>query len=168
MAKFWYVIRSKPRKEDVVWRQVHGRGFETFHPRIRVNPVNPRARKLKPYFPGYLFVRVDIEEAGLSVFKWLPHAVGLVNFGGEPAIVPDNLINTIRKRLEEVNAAGGELFEGLKPGEVVLISDGPFKGYEAIFDARLPGSERVRVLLELLGSQRQVPVELDSGQIERK
>ena len=113
-------------------------------------------------------MRVDIEEAGLSVFKWLPHAVGLVNFGGEPAIVPDNLINTIRKRLEEVNAAGGELFEGLKPGEVVLISDGPFKGYEAIFDARLPGSERVRVLLELLGSQRQVPVELDSGQIERK
>ena len=168
MAKYWYVIRSKPRKEDVVWRQVHGGGFEAFYPRIRVNPVNPRARKLRPYFPGYLFVRVDIEEVGMSTFQWMPHSFGLVNFGGEPAIVPENLIHSLRKRVDEINAAGGELFDGLHPGEVVIISDGPFKGYEAIFYARVAGSERVRVLLELLGNQRQVPLELDAGKIERK
>jgi hypothetical protein len=49
-----------------------------------------------------------------------------------------------------------------------MISDGPFAGYEAIFDARVPGSERVRVLLQLLNSQRQVPLELTAGQIKQK
>lgn len=168
MAHYWYALRSKPRKEDVVWRQVRTRGFETFFPRLRVNPVNPRSKKIKPYFPGYLFVYADLEEVGLSVFRWMPHAIGLVSFGGEPAPVPENLIHAIRKRVEQIAEAGGEVLDGLKQGDVVRISDGPFRGYEAIFDERLPGKERVRVLLELLGSQRRVPLELKTGQIQRK
>ena len=167
MADQWYALRSKPRKEEVVWRQVRSQGFESFYPRLRVNPVNPRSSKIRPYFPGYMFVKADLEAVGISLFQWMPHSMGLVCFGGEPANVPENLIHTIRKRVEEIAAAGGELFEGLKPGDVVRISDGPFRGYEAIFDTRLPGSERVRVLLELLGNQRRVPVELHAGQIQR-
>jgi len=167
MGQDWYALRTKPRKEDAAWRQVEIRDFETFYPRLRVQPVNPRSRKHHPYFPGYLFVLVDLEEVGLNVFKWMPHTLGLVSFGGEPAIVPPHLIETIRKRVNEINAAGGEVFDGLKAGDTVRISDGPFKDYDAIFDARLPGSERVRVLLELLGSQRQVPLELNAGQIKR-
>lgn len=168
MPKLWYALRSKPRKEEVVWRQLHTQGFEVSFPRLRVNPVNPRARKLRAYFPGYLFVFANIEEVGISMFQWMPHAMGLVSFGGEPAEVPESLIRAIEKRVEDISKAGGEVLEGLKPGDVVRINDGPFRGYEAIFDARLPGSERVRVLLELLGSQRRVPVELHTGYIEKK
>jgi transcriptional antiterminator RfaH len=164
----WYALRSKARKEEVVWRQVRTAGFDVFYPRLKVQPVNPRARKLKAYFPGYMFVRVDIDQVGMSAFQWMPHAMGLVCFGDEPAIVPDNLIYAIQKRVEEISAVGGELFDGLNPGDTVVISDGPFAGYEAIFNARLPGSERVRVLLQLLNSQRQIPVELKAGQIKQK
>ncbi len=168
MANLWYALRSKPRKEEVVWRQARDQGYEVFYPRLRVHAVNPRARKIRPYFPGYLFVRVDIDEVGLSVFQWMPHSTGLVSFGGEPSAVPENLISIIQRRLEEINAAGGEVFDGLKQGDVVTISYGPFEGYEAIFDARIPGSERVRVLLQLLSNQRRVPVELDASHIRRK
>jgi transcription antitermination factor NusG len=164
----WYALRCKPRKEEAVWRQVVNQGFETYYPRMRVNPVNPRARKVKPYFPGYLFVQADLDEVGVSVFKWMPHTLGLVSFGGEPALVPGNLIQAVRQRVDQINAAGGEVFDGLKPGDEVFIKDGPFTGYEAIFDARLPGSMRVRVLLELLGNRRLVSVTLDTGLIERK
>jgi transcriptional antiterminator RfaH len=167
MSNYWYALRSKPRKEDVVWRQVRMHDIEVYYPRLKVQPVNPRSRKVRPYFPGYMFVKVDIEELGLSTFKWMPHALGLVSFGDEPAVVPDNLIHEIQKRVDEIAAVGGELFDGLSQGDQVMISEGPFSGYEAIFDVRLPGSERVRVLLQLLNSKRQVPVELDSGQIER-
>jgi transcription antitermination factor NusG len=97
----------------------------------------------------------------------MPHAIGIVNFDGEPASVPENLIYEIRKRVEAIAAAGGELFEGLKQGDPVKISDGPFAGYEAMFDARLPGSERVRVLIKML-SDRRLPVELRAGQVQRK
>jgi len=70
--------------------------------------------------------------------------------------------------VDEIAVAGGELFDGLKPGDEVNISSGPFAGYEALFDARLPGSERVRVLIKMLSDQRRIPVELKSGQVERK
>jgi len=167
MPYHWYALRSKSRKEDAVWRQLQSQGYEVFYPCLRVHPVNPRSRKIVPYFPGYLFVEVDLEQSGISVFQWMPHTVGLVSFGGEPSIVPENLILAIQKRVDEINAAGGEIFDGLKPGETVWISDGPFQGYEAIFDGRLPGSERVRVLLEFLGNRRKVSVVLDPSQIQR-
>lgn len=167
MPSYWYTLRSKPRKEEFVWQQALAAGFEMYYPRLRVHPVNPRSRKLVAYFPGYLFVRADLEQVGISMFQWMPHTLGLVGFDGEPAAVPENLIQAIQQRVDEVNRLGGELFDGLKSGERVQISDGPFRGYEAIFDARLPGSERVRVLLEFLGSRRQVSLVLDASQIQR-
>ena len=85
MALRWYALRSKTRKEDIVHRQVKEKGFEVFYPRLRTNPVNPRSRKYKPYFPGYLFIQANLEEVGLSMFQWMPHTLGLVSFGGEKA-----------------------------------------------------------------------------------
>lgn len=167
MTLHWYALRSKPRKEDIVWKQVNERGFEVFYPRLRVNPVNPRSRKFKPYFPGYIFVRADIESSGMSTFQWLPHSTGLVSFGGEPAPVPDNLIHAIRERVNEITKAGGEVFDALHKGDVVRINYGPFEGYEAIFDIQLPGTERVRVLLQFL-SNRYVPIELEASHLQPK
>ncbi len=167
MSQSWYALRSKPCKEDIVWKQARDRGVEVFYPRMRVQPVNPRSRKIKPYFPGYLFVRVSLDDVGLSIFQWMPYSVGLVSFGGEPAAVPDSLINAIQQRVDEIAAAGGQVFDGLKRGDLVQIECGPFRGYEAIFDARIPGSERVRVLLKFL-DERRVPVELDASFIQSK
>jgi transcription antitermination factor NusG len=168
MSVQWFAMRTKPRKEEVVWRQLRVDGYDTYFPRLRVNPVNPRARKLIPYFPGYIFIHVDLDQVGQSVFQWMPHTTGLVSFGGEAAPVPENLIVELKKRIKEIAEAGGEKFLGLKTGDPVIIQEGPFYGYEAIFDARISGNERVRVLLELMINQRQVPIELNAGQISRK
>ena len=143
------------------------RKVETFAPHIRVQVVNPRARRMRPYFPGYVFIHVDMEKDGRSVYQYVPGTSGVVAFGGEPAHVPDGLIQAVRHRVDEVNAAGGELFDALKAGDTVIVQDGPFAGYEAIFDVRLPGTERVRVLLKLL-QRRQVPLDLPAGQIKPK
>ncbi len=167
MAASWYALQSKPNKEEALFEQLENQGYEVFFPRIRVSPVNPRAKKIKAYFPGYMFVHADLEKVGISAFQWMPFARGMVSFDTEPATVPDPLIQAIRRRVEEVNQAGGELFSGLQKGDTIFIHDGPFAGYEAIFDVRLPGSERVRVLIRLL-SERQVPVELGAGQIRQK
>lgn len=167
MADNWYVLRSKSRKEDVVWQQLQTKNIENYYPRIRVHPVNPRARKIKPYFPGYLFIRADIDALGISTFKWMPHTLGFVSFDGEPAQIPDLVIDDLKKRIQEINDAGGEVFDGLKSGDKVRIHNGPFSGYEAVFDARLPGQERVRVLLKFINDLRQIPVELDTSQIHK-
>ncbi|MFA5872882.1 MAG: transcription termination/antitermination NusG family protein [Anaerolineales bacterium] len=167
MAASWYVLHSKPRKEEFLAEQMELRKIEIFNPRIRVQTVNPRARKIKSYFPGYVFVHLDMEKAGTFSMQYLPGAAGLVTFGGEPAYVPDGLIHAIQQRVDEINGAGGELFDALKIGATVVIHSGPFAGYEAIFDARLPGSDRVRVLLKLL-KNRQMLVDLPAGQIRPK
>jgi transcription antitermination factor NusG len=166
MSEQWYVLRSKPNKEDALWQELTARSYEVFYPQIHVKPVNPRSRKIRPYFPGYLFVNVDLPVIGYSALAWMPYSYGLVFFDSEPASVPDVLIDALRRHMDAVNAAGGELFDGLKQGETISIQAGPFAGYEAIFDARLPGSERVRVLLKLL-NKNQVPLELPAGQIKR-
>jgi transcription antitermination factor NusG len=164
MAIYWYVLHSKPHKEEMLAEQLELRRIETFAPRIRVQVVNPRARKVRSYFPGYIFVHTDLEKLGLSVLQYVPGSAGLIAFGGEPAFVPDGLIHAIRQRVDEINSSGGELFDVLKSGETVMVHSGPFAGYEAIFDMRLPGTERVRVLLKLLRN-RKMPVELPAGYI---
>lgn len=166
MLMHWYALRSKPHKEGLLWQEVYARNFEVFYPRLKVQPVNPRSRKVRPYFPGYLFVHVSLDQIGLSVFHWMPYSLGLVAFNGQPAHVPDALIHAIRQRIEEINAAGGEGLDGLQHGDVVIIRGGPFDGYQAIFNARLPGSERVQVLLKLLQIQ-QKKLELPAAHIER-
>lgn len=163
----WYAIQSKSQKEELLCEQLRMREIETFFPRIRVEPVNPRARRIKPYFPGYVFGRVDFGQVGQSVLEWIPGAVGVVNFGGEPAPVSDHLIQTLQQHLEDINAAASSVSGRFQSGDLVAIHGGPFAGYEAVFDACLPGRDRVKVLLKMLESH-QMPIELPIQQITLK
>jgi transcription antitermination factor NusG len=165
MSVNWYVLHSHPHKEDLLYQQLVSRGLECFYPRLHVTPVNPRSRKIRPYFPGYLFLHSDLATLGISTVQWMPYTTGLVSFGSEPAVVPELLVQALREKLASIEAEGGLRSEALKPGDAVYIHSGVFAGYDAIFDARLPGKERVRVLLKLLGQGRNVPVELDANQI---
>lgn len=163
-AEYWYVIKSKPRKERVLYREVRSRKIECFFPWIAVKPVNPRSAKIRPYFPGYLFVQVALDEVGLSTFSWMPFSQGLVSFGGDPATVPDTLISALKKRMQEIHDKGESNYAQIKAGAPLRIIDGPFQGYDAIFDMQLDGDDRVRILLQMLNNRR-VPVEMHAGQI---
>jgi transcriptional antiterminator RfaH len=161
----WYVLRSKPQKEEFLYQQLMAREIEAFFPCLCVKPVNPRSRKTSPYFPGYLFVRIDESADCLSDFQWMPGSMGLVSFGGEPATVPVELINTIRQIVEFANASFGKRPAYYMPGDLLVIHNGLFDGYEAIFDSHMPGSDRVRVLLQYLKG-RQMPLVLPALDIE--
>lgn len=163
----WYAIQSKSQKEELLCEQLRMREIESFFPRVRVEPVNPRARRIKPYFPGYVFGRVDFGQVGQSMLEWIPGAVGVVNFGGEPAPVSDHLIHTLQQHLEAINAAASNASNRFQSGDLVAIHAGPFAGYEAVFDACLPGRDRVKVLLKMLESY-QMPIELPLQQITLK
>ena len=166
MSSHWYVLRVKPHKERSVCEQLKLRDLAVYFPVLKVNPVNPRAARDRPYFPGYLFVKADLAEMGASALSWVPGAQSLVSFGGLPAQVPTNLIQEIKSRLATIEAHGGLTLEKLKQGDRVRITGGLFAGYEAIFDARLPGNQRVQVLLSFLSSAPQ-PVKLNAADIKR-
>jgi transcriptional antiterminator RfaH len=161
----WYVIHSKPNKEELLYEQLCIRKVDAYYPSIKVHPKNPHARKRKPYFPGYLFVNADLGAIGLATLRWMPGAIGLVDFGGQPASIPDEMLQTIRRNVDRANGIAERKHTKFKPGDRVTIQSGPLAGYRAIFDSRLPGRERVRVLMQMLWD-RQVNVELSVGQIE--
>jgi transcription antitermination factor NusG len=166
MMESWYCIRSKPNKEEFLCGQLTAREIEVFYPRLRVEPVNPRASKIRPYFPGYMFVYLNLDEIGTNALQWMPGALGLVFYGNEPVLVQEELINAIRNRVEAVNASREAWPSGLKPGDTVRVIAGPFTGYEGIFDLRLAGSERARIFLFLL--EQQMKVDLPATYIQLK
>ena len=168
MTSRWYALRSKPGKEGSLYSYICSEDVECYYPCIQVNPVNPRSQKTKPYFPGYMFVQCDLDQVGNNRFRWLPHSLGLVRFGSVPAEVPENLILGIKQTVSQIQDAGGQTNSGLKPGDRVLIENGPFQGYRGVFGTRLSGRDRVRVLLTMLQDSREVPVELKIGQIYKE
>jgi transcriptional antiterminator RfaH len=167
MKSRWYALRSKPRQERALYNYICSQDVVCYYPSIRVNPVNPRSQKTKPYFPGYMFVYSDLSEVGLNRFRWVPHSLGLVRFGNVPAEVPENLIHAIKHTVSQIQNAGEETLLGLNPGDRVLIEDGPFEGFSGIFDTRLSSQDRIRVLLTMLDSSREVPVDLKIDQISK-
>lgn len=166
-GKAWYALHVKPNKEMQVYRYLHASDadIDVYYPSYTVDPVNPRSRRIRPYFPRYLFVQACLETVGESVLQWVPGAVGLVRFGGEPAVVPDHFMHDLKKQVIAFEQAGGPPGDDLKHGDRVRVTSGPFADYEGIFHARLSGEERVQVFLEWLG--RRIPVSMNMRDLRR-
>jgi transcriptional antiterminator RfaH len=158
----WYVFQSKARKERFLCEQLRIREIETFFPCIPAKSANSGYPKLQPYFPGYVFARLNLEACGQSTLDWLPGAVRIVNFGGEPVSVQDYLIQMLREHVEAITRLRPDISNSFHPGDLVMIQAGPFSGYEAIFNAHLPGRQRAEVLLKMLeGSQLRVELAIE-------
>ena len=161
----WYVMHSKPRKEAFLRERLRIQRIEIYLPSMRLTPVNPRARKEQPFFPGYLFIHVDLEKISISELRRIPGSIGIVSYGGEPAYVGDTLIRAIQNQVDEINDSTNRYVDRFRSGDLVVINDGPFANYKAMFDCRLSGQDRVRVLLELLQGQK-IRLELSGRQLQ--
>jgi len=161
----WYVMHSKPQKEALLRERLRIQRIEVYLPSIRVKPVNPRARKEQPFFPGYLFIHVDLEKIPIAELRRIPGSIGIVCSGGEPADVGETLIRAIQKQVEEITDSANSYVDRFRSGDLVVIKEGPFATYKAMFDCRRSGSDRVRVLLELLQGQ-QMRLELSGRQLQ--
>ncbi len=165
MSEQWYVLRSKPHSEDAAYRQVQAQKITAYYPCMKVRTVNPRARQVRPYFPGYLFVRTDLDATGLSVFQYMPYASGLVCFEGIPAPVHDTVVAGIHSTVDEITQSGRMWYDELQRGDKVLIHSGPLRDYHAMFHSRVSGTDRVRLLLEMVRGNT-ISVTLDAAYIE--
>jgi len=158
----WYAVCCKPRQESVAEENLLRQGFRVYLPRIR---IRQRRRghwidAVEVLFPRYIFIRLDPRRRSTAPVRSTRGVVGLVRFGGQPAVVPDAVMEALRERED---AASG-LHEDKRPlfnaGEPVKMVDGPLAGMEGIF-TQLDGDKRVIVLLELLGKANKVTVSRD-------
>jgi transcription antitermination factor NusG len=105
LARQWYALCCKPRKEHLIWQQLASRGYEVFYPHILKMTKNGKRFLVKPFFPGYVFVNLDFEEESASKLQWMQHSTGLVCIDGKPFHIPDGMIAAMQNRLYEINSA---------------------------------------------------------------
>lgn len=159
----WYVIYSKPHREEVAEYHLRRRGVEVFFPRLQLPLSIHKRKQIIPLFPSYLFARIQIPEEYHSAL-WSPGVKDLVSFNGVPAPLDEEIVAFLRQQA----TAGGVLMgcSKLEAGEEVRISRGPFEGLAGIIQNPPDARGRIRVLLELLN--RQVKVELSIQYVESK
>lgn len=158
----WHVLYTQPKKELIVNNQLEQRNLEVYFPVLQYDRGYRRGIRLEPFFPNYLFVRVDLLLDEATGLRWMPGVRGIVVTGDEPAVVPEAVIETLHNRLDALEKRVLRKSDSLfAPGQKVRIVDGPFKGFEAVFQAGLNGHDRVQVLLEFLGRSIRTTVQVE-------
>jgi len=143
----WYVAQTKPRQEERARDNLENQGIRCVLPLLQVEKVRRRTRQWvdEPLFARYLFIELGGENAKWSVLRSTRGVSQLVQFGGVPAKVPYEWMNAFLSR----GRVGVPLFDA---GQRVVVTEGPFKDIEGIYQQR-DGESRAMVLLELLGKR---------------
>lgn len=148
----WYAIQTKGNKEKDVAKRLTNLKLEIFLPWLRDRRrIGSKFQwVLVPLFPGYLFCRLDILISGKTA-RYSPGVKDFLKFGNEITEIPNDIIVALQERCPDGVAAIDPV--AMSAGDFVKIDEGPFAGLEAIFEKKMKGSERVAVLLEILGRQ---------------
>jgi len=158
----WYAVATKPRCEALAEENLRRQGYDCLFPRVRrVRRTETGLKsRVESLFPNYLFLRADPEHESLAPVRSTRGAIGLVRFGMEPARVPQCVIARILERMDADDGVVRLDVPTLEPGSTVRVTTGPLVGWEGVFLAG-EGSDRVRLLLTLLGSEREVVLPRD-------
>lgn len=158
----WHLLYTKPHKESLVHAQLDGRGIEVFFPYLQYERGHRRGVRLEPFFPHYLFVKTDLMAAEASGLRSLPGLRKIVDFDERPAVIPDEIVDDLRRRLDPYRDRIVPKSEWLfTPGQQVEVTDGPFVGFEAIYQRSLSGGQRVQILLDMMGSWTRMQLSID-------
>jgi transcriptional antiterminator RfaH len=147
----WYLVYSKPRMEQVAQENLQRQGYETYLPMLR----QTRRRNGRYYdsieacFPRYLFIHLDTRTDNWSPIRSTLGVAKMVEFGGLPAMVPNDLIAALQAN---ENADGLQQLQEpeLKAGDKVTVLEGPFAGYQGIYQQH-QSRERVAILMDIVG-----------------
>jgi transcription elongation factor/antiterminator RfaH len=147
----WYAIYTKPKCEDIVALQLRSIGINVLTPKIKTKRYRYGRTKevIETLFPCYIFAEFDVLRHNRTVkyIKGVRYIVGK----DAPIKVSNEIINSITNHTED----GLVKIEPkkLEKGQVVRIKEGPFKGFNAIFEKQLKGAERISLLLEEINAR---------------
>ncbi len=160
--KHWYALYTKPRAEKKVYGALLEKEQEAYLPTIiRVRQWKDRKKKVEmALFPGYLFVRIDYKYR-FDILQ-INGVVKIINFKGIPAVVPDRQIEDLKKLLEHPDTL--RLEKTLPAGQMVEVTDGPFKGVRG-WVKTIKDESRLVIIIESI--QQSLSVEIDAGQVKK-
>src|ERR1017187_3774929 len=160
-APGWWAIYTRHQHEKLAADSLAYRGFEVFLPVYScLRRWSDRVKELSlPLFPGYLFLRRGLGPQ-LPILT-TPGVSGLVGFAGEPAVVSDAEIESVRQVLAK--GVHVEPHPFLKCGDWVRVNGGPLEGMEGIL-VRNKSQFRLVLCVDLV--QKSVAVEVDAWMVD--
>jgi transcriptional antiterminator RfaH len=158
----WYVVQTHPHAERKAVAHLARQGFDTYLPCYLKRRRHARRIEnvVAPMFPNYLFVAFDI---ALQRWRCIQSTIGvvrLVSNGELPAAVPGRIVDELKAKEDERGLIPLNLGPRFARGDRVRVLNGTFNSCVGLFDG-LNGSERVAVLLELLGRKVRVIMSVD-------
>ena len=155
----WYVLYSKPQKEECARFHLSAKGLEVFFPQLRFPNSTKKRKQIVPLFPNYLFVRLRLLSEEFCQAKWSPGVSRIVSFNGIPAPIDSRVVETL---MQQTNGEGViEARPNLRSGQEVRITGGPFNGLLGIIQEPPNAKGRIKILLQLLDrpTKADLPIE---------
>ncbi len=172
-TKQWYAIHTYSGYEEKVAESIRQRSesldmkdkiIQVLVPKEKMIEVKNGKRKVveKRIFQGYVLVQIKMTEDAWYIVRNTPSVTGFVGSGTEPTPISTDEIEKIMKRMGRDEPKHKIDY---KIGEVVSITDGPFKGFDGSINEVDQTKGKLKVLVNMFG--RETPVELDSLQVKR-
>ncbi len=169
----WYAIHTYSGYENAVTRNLKQRiDSLNMHDKI-FNVVVPTEKKIRVkggkrvteeerIYPGYVLVEMIVDDESWFVVRNTPRVTGFVGSGTQPVPLTEAEFNSLMKQMSSDTVKHKV---DLSTGDLVIISDGPFKDLEGKVGGVDEASGKVKVLVSMFG--RETPVELDFLQVKR-
>lgn len=175
MAHRWYVVHAYSGSEKSVADEIRKKAEkqnlvdsfqEILVPTEEVVEIKrgQKANVERKVFPGYIMVRMDMNDTTWHLVKDIPRVTGFLGAKGKPAPITNAEAERLMKQLQE----GAErprtsiLYE---IGETVKVTDGPFNSFTGVVENVDNDKTRLTVSVSIFG--RATPVELDFTQVEK-
>jgi transcriptional antiterminator NusG len=169
----WYVLHTYSGYEDAVAKNLKQR-IESLGMEDKIfNVLVPKEKKIKikngkrkvveeKIYPGYVLVEMVVTDDSWYVVRNTPNVTGFVGAGTTPVPVSLPEIANLEKRIKGDEP---QFKIEARPGDLVKITDGPFKDFDGKISEVDEERGKVKVLVNMFG--RDTPVELDSLQIKK-
>ena len=172
-TRAWYAINTYSGYEDKVADSIKQRIngidladkiFDAIVPKEKQIEIKNGKRKVvdRKIFQGYVLVEMKLSDETWYIIRNTPGVTGFVGTGTQPTPVSDKEITKIKKRM---GVEDPKYTVNYQIGEVVSITDGPFKGFEGAVNDIDAQKGKLKVMVSMFG--RDTSVELDALQVKK-
>ena len=172
-TRAWYAISTYGGYEDKVADSIQQRAktvdfadkiFDAIVPKEKQIEIKNGKRKVvdKKIFQGYVLVEMKMSDETWYIIRNTPGVTGFIGTGTQPTPVSEKEIAKIKKRMGVEDPKYSVNYE---IGEVVSVTDGPFKGFEGAISEIDQVKGKLKVMVSMFG--RETPVELAFAEVKR-
>lgn len=178
----WYVVHCYSGYENKVKSNLLSR-VQSMHMEERIYEIEIPTEEViefkngkkqvvqKKKFPGYVLVRLDLDDDSWYVVRNTPSVTGFVGSGAKPSPLSRREVEGMLGTGEDLSAAEAAGTRKTRPkleyevGESVRVKEGPFADFTGMINEINEDHLKLKVLVNIFG--RETPVELDFAQVAK-